>query len=109
MDLAVPLFLQWAGTVRKQFQFAKAAAYVAAFFFLLLPLNLSAYSVLTHQAIIDASWDMQIRPILLARFPNATPDEMKEAHAYAYGGAIIQDMGYYPHGSKFFSDLVHYV
>ena len=24
-------------------------------------------------------------------------------------GCIIQDMGYYPFGSKFFSDLVHYV
>ena len=46
---------------------------------------------------------------LLARFPNATKDELRQAHAYAYGGAIIQDMGYYPHGSHFFSDLTHYV
>jgi hypothetical protein len=67
-----------------------------------------AYSVLTHEAIIDASWDTNIRPLLLARFPNATPDELRTAHAYAYGGAIIQDMGYYPHGNKFFSDLTHY-
>jgi hypothetical protein len=67
-----------------------------------------AYSVLTHEAIIDASWDTNIRPLLLARFPNATPDELRTAHAYAYGGAIIQGMGYYPHGNKFFSDLTHY-
>jgi hypothetical protein len=26
-----------------------------------------------------------------------------------YGGAIIQDLGYYPFGNKFFSDLAHYV
>jgi Zinc dependent phospholipase C len=68
-----------------------------------------AYSVLTHEAIIDSAWDSDIRPALLKRFPYATHYELREAHAYAYGGAIIQDMGYYPHGSKFFSDLTHYV
>ena len=67
-----------------------------------------AYSVLTHEAIIDAAWDTSVRPVLLARFPNATADDLRKAHAYAYGGAIIQDMGYYPHGNKFFSDLTHY-
>ena len=67
------------------------------------------YSVLTHEAIIDSVWDPAIKPLLLARFPHATPDELKAAHAYAYGGAVIQDMGYYPFGSKLFSDLVHYV
>jgi hypothetical protein len=67
-----------------------------------------AYSVLTHEAIIDAAWDTNIRFLLLKRFPNATPDDLRKAHAYAYGGAIIQDMGYYPHGNKFFSDLTHY-
>jgi Zinc dependent phospholipase C len=65
--------------------------------------------VLSHEAIVDAAWPSAIRPLLLARFPNATPDQLREAHGYAYGGAIIQDMGYYPHGSKFFSDLTHYV
>ena len=68
-----------------------------------------AYSVLTHEAIIDASWPGEIRPLLVRRFPSATADQLREAHAYAYGGAIIQDMGYYPFGSKFFSDLAHYV
>ena len=68
-----------------------------------------AYAVLSHEAIIDAVWDTNIKPVLLKRFPNATPDELKVAHGYAYGGAIIQDMGYYPHGSKLVSDLTHYV
>ena len=50
-----------------------------------------------------------MHPLLLQRFPSATPEELQQAHAYAYGGAIIQDMGYYPFGSRFFSDLTHYV
>ena len=67
------------------------------------------YSVLSHEALIDAGWETGIRPVLLRRFPNATPDELRQAHGFAFGGAIIQDLGYYPHGSHFFSDLVHYV
>ena len=76
---------------------------------LLTPGCLSGYAVLTHEAIIDASWLDSIQPLLLKRFPDATPEQLAKAHAYAYGGCIIQDMGYYPFGSKFFSDLVHYV
>jgi hypothetical protein len=53
----------------------------------------SAYSVLTHEAIIDVAWDSNIRPLLLKRFPDSTPDDLLRAHAFAYGGAIIQDMG----------------
>jgi hypothetical protein len=67
------------------------------------------YSVLTHEAIVDSLWDAPIQKILLKRFPAATPDDLEEAHAYAYGGCIIQDMGYYPFSSKLFSDLTHYV
>jgi len=67
------------------------------------------YSVLTHEAIVDAAWSDAIRPLLLKRFPDATPEQLKNAHAFAYGGCTIQDLGYYPFGSKFFSDLVHYV
>jgi hypothetical protein len=67
------------------------------------------YSVLAHEAIIDAAWKDDIAPLLLSRFPQATPEELLQAHAYAYGGAIIQDLGYYPFGSQFFSDLTHYV
>ena len=69
----------------------------------------SAYSVLTHEEIIDLLWDQQIKPLLLARFPNATPEDLKTAHAYAYGGSVIQDIGYYPFGNEVFSDLAHYV
>ncbi len=68
-----------------------------------------AYSVLTHEQVIDLAWEDQIRPMLLKRFPQATADDLKQAHGYAYGGSLIQDMGYYPSGSKYFSDLLHYV
>jgi hypothetical protein len=68
-----------------------------------------SYSVLTHEAIIDSTWDSAIKPLLLKRFPAATVEELTEAHGFAYGGCIIQDLGYYPFGSKFFSDLTHYV
>jgi hypothetical protein len=68
-----------------------------------------SYSVLTHEAIIDAAWKDNIHPLLLQRFPGAGPDELRKAHAYAYGGAIIQDIGYYPFGNKALSDLLHYV
>jgi zinc dependent phospholipase C len=71
--------------------------------------SLYGYSVLTHEAIIDAEWDKQIVPLLLQRFPNATSEQLREAHAYAYGGSVIQDLGYYPFGSPFFSHLTHYV
>ena len=64
---------------------------------------------MSHEAIIDAAWEMSIKPILLERFPGASDDDLRKAHAYAYGGAIIQDMGYYPFGSHLFSDLVHYI
>jgi hypothetical protein len=68
-----------------------------------------AYSVLTHEEIVDLLWTDELQPLLLKRYPGLTPDQLKEAHAYAYGGAVIQDLGYYPFGSREFSDLVHYV
>jgi len=71
--------------------------------------GLSAYSVLTHEEIVDLVWADAIRPLLLKRYPGLTDDQIKGAHAYAYGGAVIQDLGYYPFGSKNFSNLVHYV
>jgi hypothetical protein len=71
--------------------------------------TLFAYSVLTHEEIVDLAWTSEIRALLLQRFPDLTEDQIKEAHAYAYGGSVIQDLGYYPFGSKDFSDLVHYV
>jgi hypothetical protein len=68
-----------------------------------------AYSVLTHEQIVDLLWTDELRPLLLQRFPTLTEEQLKEAHAYAYGGAVIQDLGYYPFGSVEFSNLVHYV
>lgn len=82
---------------------------LALSFFLGWPEPAAAYAVLTHEAIIDSAWKTDIRPLLLKRFPNATPEQLKEAHGYAYGGTIIQDLGYYPHGNHFFSGLTHYV
>jgi hypothetical protein len=70
---------------------------------------LGAYSVLTHEEIVDMAWLPHSVPLLKARFPDITPDQIKEAHAYAYGGCVIQDLGYYPKSSKAFSDLLHYV
>src|ERR1700685_2022810 len=79
-------------------------------FLILISTSVSyGYSVLTHEAIVDSVWDASIQKVLLNRFPAATPEELEQAHAYAYGGCIIQDMGYYPFSSKFFSDLTHYV
>jgi len=65
--------------------------------------------VLTHEEIVDLLWTDEIRPLLLKRFPTLTEEQLKEAHGYAYGGAVIQDLGYYPFGSVEFSNLVHYV
>lgn len=95
----------------------RKAGYIRAFstYLLILALILAgsqpsqAYSVLSHEAIVDSAWDEAIRPLLLKRFPNSTTEELATAHGYAYGGCAIQDLGYYPFGSKFFSDLVHYV
>src|SRR6202795_4190948 len=83
---------------------------VAIFVVLLLCANGSAaYSVLTHEEIVDLLWTDQISPLLLKRFPGLTEEQLKLAHSYAYGGAVIQDLGYYPFGSVEFSNLVHYV
>jgi hypothetical protein len=73
------------------------------------PRAADALSVLAHEAIIDAAWDKNVLPLIRLRFPNATPEQLSDAHGFAYGGAIIQDIGYYPHGSRLFSDLTHYV
>lgn len=89
----------------------RAGAQAVILLTLVLSLSQASYgfAILSHQAIIDATWDKSIKPLLLKRYPNATAEQLREAHAYAYGGSIIQDMGYYPFSSKFFSDLTHYV
>ncbi len=80
---------------------------------LLLPIlwlqHAAAYSLLTHQELIDLTWQDSIVPLLESRYPNLTPADLDRARAYAYGGCVIQDMGYYPFGDGFFSNLTHYV
>jgi Zinc dependent phospholipase C len=76
---------------------------------LVVPEISPAYSVLSHEAVIDGSWEMGIKPLLLARYPNLTEDQLREAKGYAYGGSVIQDLGYYPFGSHLFTNLLHYV
>ncbi|MBX0333978.1 zinc dependent phospholipase C family protein [Pontibacter sp. HSC-14F20] len=78
-------------------------------YLLLTATTARAYGVLTHQAIIDAAWKDSIKPLLRKRFPNATDEDLQKAHAHAYGGSIVQDMGYFPFGNTFFTDLTHYV
>jgi hypothetical protein len=68
-----------------------------------------AYSLLTHEQLIDLTWKDSIVPLLLSRYPNLTPAELDQARAYAYGGCVIQDIGYYPFGDMNYSDLTHYV
>ncbi|HSS98331.1 MAG TPA: zinc dependent phospholipase C family protein, partial [Terriglobales bacterium] len=68
-----------------------------------------SYSVLTHEQVVDLLWKDQIEPLLLQRFPNSSKEDLRKAHAYAYGGCVVQDMGYYPLSSDYFSNLVHYV
>ncbi len=82
---------------------------VAALFFLSSPFTCKAYSVLTHEALIDAAWDHSLKPLLLKKYPGITDGQLKEAHAYVYGGAVAPDMGYYPFGNVLYTNLVHYV
>jgi len=87
------------------FRWAARLAFLAAF-----SSSVSfGYSVLTHEAIVDSLWDVSIQKLLLKRFPGTTAEDLEKAHAYVYGGCILQDMGYYPFSSKLFSDLTHYV
>ncbi len=69
----------------------------------------SAYSLLTHEQLIDLTWQDSVVPLLLSRYPGLTPAQLDEARAYAYGGCVIQDIGYYPFGDLTFSNLTHYV
>lgn len=80
-----------------------------AFILLLDFSEASGFGVLTHEAIIDVAWDNSIAPLLKKKFPAATLEDLNNAHAYAYGGAIMPDMGYFPFGSTFFTELLHYV
>lgn len=72
-------------------------------------LETKAYSIISHQAVVDAAWKTSILPLLQKRFPAATDSVLKDAHAFAYGGSVAADMGYFPFGSALYSNLVHYV
>jgi hypothetical protein len=98
-----------AGATKSPVKRRIAQVLVAIALVLVVPNMSFGYAVLTHEAIIDSMWEHDITPVLLKKFPDATPDELRVAHGYAYGGAIIQDMGYYPFGSHLYSDLTHYV
>ncbi len=78
-------------------------------FWFCLQTTCSGYSVLTHEEVVDLLWKDDIQPLLVKRFPDASADDLRKAHAFAYGGSLVQDMGYYPFGNKYFSDLTHYV
>ncbi len=82
---------------------------VAALGFLLVAPFCFAWSFLTHETVIDIAWESGIKPVLLQQYPDTTPEQLRTAHAYAYGGSVIQDAGYYPLGSPSFSNLTHYV
>jgi hypothetical protein len=73
------------------------------------PTTVSGYSVLAHEALLDSVWDESVAPFIQQRFPGTSAEDLERARAYAYGGSLIQDLGYYPFGSRFFSNLVHYV
>jgi hypothetical protein len=64
--------------------------------------------VLSHEALVDALWDDVLAGMLRQKFPAATAEDLTQARAFAYGGSIIQDLGYYPFGSHFFTNLLHY-
>ena len=69
----------------------------------------AAYSLLTHEQLIDLTWQSSIAPLLRSRYPGITPEALEKARSYAYAGCVIQDIGYYPFGNSFFSELTHYV
>lgn len=76
---------------------------------LFCPIPAKSFSILAHEAIIDAEWDRTLKPILLKRYPEATLDDLIKAHSYAYGGSLVADIGYTPGGNSYFTDLLHYV
>jgi hypothetical protein len=98
-----------AGAICRSWRLLSVRAVVLFIVILMCSGGSSAYSVLTHEEIVDLLWTNEIQPLLLKRFPGLSEAQIRDAHAYAYGGAVIQDLGYYPFGSTEFSNLVHYV
>lgn len=93
---------------RSVLNLARGLGLLALVFMLLAP-SARSYSVLSHEEIVDLVWELQIQPLLRHRFPKATDEDLRKAHAFAYGGSLVADMGYYPFGNQYFSDLLHYV
>jgi hypothetical protein len=87
----------------------RGKAVALALFLLAFSQSGRSYSVQTHEQLIDLAWKQSIRPLLLKRYPGLTDTQIDQAHAYAYGGCAIQDLGYYPFGNAFLSNLTHYV
>ena len=102
--------MNFANCISSKMEFRARCVFALTFAVSILsPRSAQAYSVLSHEEVVDMAWKSTIVPMLRARFPGITPDNIREAHAYAYGGSVIQDIGYYPFGSHYFSDLLHYV
>jgi hypothetical protein len=102
---------RFSGTIHPRFRSftARLLTVLVCFSALVQPPPARAYSVLSHEEVVDMAWKSTIVPMLKSRFPGISDDEVRQAHAYAYGGSVIQDIGYYPFGSHYFSDLLHYV
>ncbi len=92
-----------------RFNFNRSSGWLVLALLLAFASTSWGYSVLTHEEIVDMLWKDEIQPLLLKRFPGADAEQLRRAHAYAYGGCLIQDIGYYPFGKKLFSELVHCV
>jgi hypothetical protein len=69
----------------------------------------AGFSALAHQAIVDSCWARGIAPVLEGHYPGATAAQLATARSFAYGGALLQDLGYFPGNAAFFSYLTHYV
>src|ERR1017187_8928290 len=95
----------FAGVITRGWRLLAVRAAALFFIVLLCSAGAPAYSVLTHEEIVDLLWTSELRPLLLQRYPGLSDDQIRQAHAFAYGGAVIQDLGYYPFGSKEFSNL----
>ena len=91
---------------------AKKAFRISISILLLLlsfPVTSRAFSVLAHQAIVDQNWKDQLVPLIRKRFPTVSEQDLKDARSYARAGSHLPDLGYFPFGSREFTDLLHYV
>jgi hypothetical protein len=90
--------LKWAGAVRN--------AGLALLFLVCVAGPCRAYSVLTHEEVVDLLWPDQIGPLLKQRFPAATEENMRGPMLTPTVGASCKTWGTTPSATTF-SDLVH--